>query len=112
MGFHMKTTLEIDEGVMRRLKERAAAEDTTMSALVEAALRAFLDPRAAPRQVLPPLPSFDGGELLVDIDNAAALRDLLDEWDAEDGAREREARAKRERSGPGAAPDEDDDARR
>ena len=34
----MKTTLEIDEGVMRSLKEKAARDGKTMSELVESAL--------------------------------------------------------------------------
>jgi hypothetical protein len=37
----MKTTLEIDEAVMRELKARAAREGRTMSELVETALRAL-----------------------------------------------------------------------
>jgi hypothetical protein len=77
MDFHMKTTLEIDEGVMRELKRRAAAEGTTMSELVEAALRAFLRP-AAPSKPLPPLPTFEGGRQLVDLDRRTAWLDALE----------------------------------
>ena len=35
---HMKTTLNIDDSVMQRLREAAARRGTTMSALVEAGL--------------------------------------------------------------------------
>lgn len=35
----MKTTLNIDDGVMARLKEEAARRRTTMSELVEAGIR-------------------------------------------------------------------------
>jgi hypothetical protein len=73
----MKTTLEIDEGVMRELKRRAAEEGTTMSALVEGALRVFLRP-PSPAKPLPPLPTFDGGRQLMDLDNRAAWLDALD----------------------------------
>ena len=60
MGSHMKTTLEIDESVMRALKARAARDGRTMSELVESALRSLLDKR--PRRVeLPDLPVFDTG---------------------------------------------------
>ena len=38
----MKTTLNIDDTVMQRLREEAARRGTTMSALVEAALRSVL----------------------------------------------------------------------
>ncbi len=71
MVFHMKTTLVIDDGVMRALKQKAAREGRTMSELVEAALRSFLKEQAKPRE-LPPLPVFDA-ELLVDIDDRDAL---------------------------------------
>ena len=39
----MKTTLNIDDTVMRRLREEAARRGTTMSALVEAGIRRILD---------------------------------------------------------------------
>ena len=73
-GFpYMKTTLQIDDGVMKRLKQEAAARGKTMSELVEAALRAFLlAPRAA-RKTLPPLPKFDGGGAMVDVSDRDAL---------------------------------------
>jgi len=48
----MKTTLNIDDTVMQRLREEAARRGTTMSALVEAALRSVLarpTPSAEPK---------------------------------------------------------------
>ncbi len=78
----MKTTLVIDDSVMARLREEAARQRTTISALVEGALRTLLEPgpeSAAPS--LLPLPVFDGGELLVDIADREALYDLLDRED-------------------------------
>jgi len=77
MVFHMKTTLVIDDGVMRALKQKAAREGRTMSELVEAALRSFLKEQAKPR-ALPPLPVFDA-ELLVDIDDRDALYRAMEE---------------------------------
>lgn len=77
MVSHMKTTLNIDPGVMARLKEEAARRGTTMSVLMEAALRQLLDQRVAPTD-LPPLPSFHGGAELVDVADRQALHDALD----------------------------------
>jgi plasmid stability protein len=74
----MKTTLEIDESVMRRLKERAAQDGRTMSELVETALRALLAPEARKVKELPPLPAWDGGEWVVDPADRDALYELLD----------------------------------
>ncbi|MCU0223250.1 MAG: ribbon-helix-helix protein, CopG family [Acidobacteria bacterium] len=69
----MKTTLMIDDGVMKRLRQEAARRGTTISALVEGALRLFLESRARPAPSLPPLPSFDGGGAAVDISDRDAL---------------------------------------
>ena len=80
MVSHMKTTLNIDDTVMRRLKEEAARRDTTMSALVEAGLRLILDAGAAAERSreLPPLPSWHGGEELVDIADRDALYEAME----------------------------------
>lgn len=76
----MKTTLEIEEGVMRRLKARAASEGVTLSEVVEGALRAYLKAAERPKE-LPPLPTFNSGGFLVDIDDRNALYDAMDEDD-------------------------------
>ena len=81
MVFHMKTTLNIDDGVMRRLREEAARRGTTMSALVEAGLRRVLaepEPPGGRRDPLPPLPVGNSGGLLVDIANREELYRVLD----------------------------------
>lgn len=79
MVFHMKTTLVIDDGVMRRLKEEAARSGRTLSELVEAALRTMLDHQTSlPSQDLPPLPSFHGGSPLVDISDRDALYQAME----------------------------------
>ena len=76
MVIGMKTTLNIDGTVMRRLREEAARRQTTMSALVEAGVRHVLadsggkDGDAKP---LPPLPSWKSGGQRVDISNHEEL---------------------------------------
>ena len=81
MVFHMKTTLNIADPVMRRLKEEAARRGTTMSALVEAGLRRVLAAPDGPaeRESLPPLPSWDSGGFQVDIADRDALDRVLNE---------------------------------
>lgn len=82
MGFHMKTTLNIDDSVMQRLREEAARRGTTMSALVEAGLRRVLATPVAtgePPDPLPPLPTWDSGGQLVDIDDRDALYRAMEE---------------------------------
>ena len=68
----MTTTLPIDDEVMRRLQEEAARRGSTPSELVEEALRQILKaPREAP--ALPELPTFRGGDALVDVSDREAL---------------------------------------
>ena len=78
MVCHMKTTLNIDDQVMRDLKTEAARRGTTMSRLVETALRQLLKPEPyAPD--LPPLPTFRGGRELVDVSDREALYRVVDQ---------------------------------
>ena len=72
MGIHMKTTLNIDDTVMARLRREAARTGRTMSELVETALRRLLEARPDPAD-LDPLPSFDSAGPLVEIANREAL---------------------------------------
>ena len=69
---HMKTTLNIDDTVMRLLKQEAAKRGCTMSELVESALRQALMSRHS-RSSLPPLPAFRSGGALVDVADREAL---------------------------------------
>jgi plasmid stability protein len=78
MAFHMKTTLNIDDTVMAELEREAARQGRTMSELVETALRLMLHKQSEP-QPLPPLPTFDGGRLLVDVADRDALYRLMEE---------------------------------
>lgn len=77
MVFHMKTTLVIDDNVMKRLREEAARQGKTISELVEAALRRILEAPSVTRK-LPALPSFDGGGCLVDVSNRDALYQAME----------------------------------
>ena len=72
MVFHMKTTLNIDDRVMTRLRREAARTGRTMSELVEMALRGLLQAKA-PTVELRPLPSFKSGGALVDVADREAL---------------------------------------
>lgn len=77
MVSHMKTTLNIDETVMTDLKREAARQGRTMSELVETALRLLLRSQKK-RNLLPDLPTFDGGEPLIDIADRDALYDAME----------------------------------
>ena len=67
MVFHMKTTLNIDDTIMARLKQEAARQGRTMSELVETALRMLFQAQKRQEAPLPPLPTFSSGGALVDI---------------------------------------------
>lgn len=72
----MKTTLNINDTVMRRLREESARRRTTMSALVEAGLRLVLADSGAEEGEsgpLAPLPSWNSGGHRVDISNREDL---------------------------------------
>lgn len=79
MVFHMKTTLVIDDQLMRRLKEEAARRGATMSSLVEDALRQLLDALDGESPAVPDLPAFAGGRFTVDVADREALDAVLDE---------------------------------
>lgn len=78
MVFRMKTTLNIDDRVMQRLREEAARQGRTMSELVEAGLRRLLDEfEEAPQRVREPLPLWQSGGALVDVSDREALYDRM-----------------------------------
>jgi plasmid stability protein len=80
MVFHMKTTLNIPDAVMRQLKAEAARRGDTMSHMVETALRQFLQgPKQ--RQKKRRLPTFNSGGAKVDLANRTALHDAMDQAD-------------------------------
>ena len=74
---HMKTTLNIDDSVMRLLKQEAARRGCTMSELIESALRLALTSKHR-RPGLPRLPSFKSGGVLVDVADREALYQAME----------------------------------
>jgi hypothetical protein len=73
----MKTTLTIPDRVFADIKREAARQHSTISSVVEAALRMYLQrSKEQPRPL--ELPSFDGGRMLVDICDREKLHDLFD----------------------------------
>ena len=76
----MRTTLDIDATVVKRLREEAARRETTMSALVEAGARRLLDD-APPTDNLPlrPLPTWDCGGSLVNVADRDELHRAMEE---------------------------------
>jgi len=73
----MKTTLNIEDSVMARLKKEAARQGCTMSELVESALRLLFKVKKDPKKI-PPLPTFKSGGPLVDISDRDALYQAME----------------------------------
>jgi hypothetical protein len=78
MVIHMKTTLNIDDRVMVRLKREAARQGRTMGELVETALRLFLQSVGEQTEVKR-LPTFKSGGHLVDVADRDALYRAMEE---------------------------------
>lgn len=76
----VRTTVTIDDDLLRSAKARAAEEGTSLSALVNEGLRERLAARPAPDEPFE-LVTFRGGGVQpgVDLTNTAAVLDLLDE---------------------------------
>lgn len=77
----MRTTIRLDDMLLRRAKAAAAASGKSLNALIEDAVRAALAPRKGSARVSETaLPTYDGGRLQpgVDLDDSAALLDLLE----------------------------------
>jgi hypothetical protein len=80
----MRTTVSIDDELLKQAKTVAASTGRTLSAVVEDALRLSLRRQPAPTARKPmSLPTFPGRGLQpgVDLDNNAALLDLMEESD-------------------------------
>ena len=80
MVFNMKITLNIDDGVMQRLREEAARRKTTMSALVEAGLRHILAPAPPVNEskTRKTLPRWNLGPTHVDVANREELYRVME----------------------------------
>jgi hypothetical protein len=80
MVSHMKTTLNIDDTVMARLRQEAARRKRTMSELVEAGLRLlFQSGKTGPEPKLPALPKLRSGGHRVDVADRDALLQAMDD---------------------------------
>lgn len=76
----MRTTLNLDDRLMRAAKREAAARGTTLTALIEGALRAELAPAPARAGYALELPVVEGRrEPSVDISDRDALYKALDD---------------------------------
>ena len=75
----MKATFDINEIVLRELREAAVREDIAASVLVEAALREFLASKVGRTKKFEPLPSWDIGTDLVDVSDRDALCAAMEE---------------------------------
>ena len=78
----MRTTITIDDHLLAEAKELAARSGRTLNAVMEDALRASIArQRRGHSQPRVTLPTFSGGGLRpgVDLDDGAALLDLMEE---------------------------------
>jgi hypothetical protein len=74
-----KTTLNLDTELLREAKKRAAEEGTTLTEIVERALRDALDEPAPREPYVFDFPTVDGGgPPLVDVADRDALYDLME----------------------------------
>ena len=84
----MRTTLDLDDELHARLKALAARAGRPLTRVLEDAIRGFLDDvESQPGTAPPTFPSFAGGTAPglmpgVDLDDTAALTDLMDADDA------------------------------
>ena len=78
----MRTTVRMEDGLLRRAKRIAAQRDTTLTAILEEALREWLDRqrRGRPRERVELPVSRAGGGLRpgVDLDDSADLLDRME----------------------------------
>lgn len=80
----MRTTIDIPESLLREAKERAARRGSTLGQVVEDALRAsFSSVDASAVEGPVQLPTYGEGGVLpgVDLDDSAALLDLMEQAD-------------------------------
>lgn len=80
----MRTTLDLNDQLARRAKRAAADSGTSLTALIEDALREKLERlgQRAKRRVTLPTFGADGTRPGVDLSRTAALLDLLDQEDS------------------------------
>jgi hypothetical protein len=78
----MRTTLRLDDALLRRAKAAAAVSGRSLNDLIVDAVRAALAPRTSPARVME-VPTYKGRGLQpgVDLDDSAALLDLMNRSD-------------------------------
>lgn len=79
----MRTTIRLDDDLLRRAKREALDRGTTLTAVIEDALRRALAPTGSSRREPFRMRTFlgDGVQPGVDLDDTSALLDLMDEHD-------------------------------
>ncbi len=83
----MRTTVRLDDDLMRQVRQYAARHDMTLTDVFHQALRELLARRKrTPERQRQPLPTFSGQGLQpgVDLDDAAALLELMERSDEAD----------------------------
>jgi hypothetical protein len=83
----MRTTVRLDDDLLARIKQFAAEQSMTLTAVLELALREMLARRQRLRdERRTPLPTFGGNGLQpgVDLDDSAALLELMERSDDSD----------------------------
>ena len=77
----MRTTIRLDDELLTRAKRKALERGTTLTAVIEDALRSALAPNVQAAREDVALPSFRGDGLQpgVDLDDTASLLDVMDE---------------------------------
>jgi hypothetical protein len=80
----MRTTIRLDDHLLAEAKQRAARSGLTLTAVIEQALRESFSRRERREQKPVTLPSWGEGWVLpgVDLDDSAALLDLMEREDA------------------------------
>lgn len=80
----MRTTIRLDDDLLQRAKREALDRGTTLTSVIEDALRRALAPAGSDRREPFRMRTFhgDGVQPGVDLDDTAALLDLMDEHDA------------------------------
>jgi len=80
----VRTTVRLDEDLLRRAKRAALERGTTLTAVIEDALRRALSPEASRGRRAWSLPTFRGDGLQpgIDLDDTSTLLDAMDEHDA------------------------------
>lgn len=85
----MRTTIRIDDQLLRRLKERSARTGRTVGELIEDAVREALDRRERVPLDVTPLPVYGGTGVLpgVDLTSSRSLVEAMDQDEELDALR-------------------------